>query len=167
MDAETTAAPGHVERTGFEAMLGDYRPVLARLARRYADANDWQDLLQEMQLQLWRSFESYDGRAQPQTWMYRVALNTALSYVRKPRWRHQALDGVPEPTCLGDPRDPLTVLDAFLATLDPLQRSVLLLDLEGVPREQVVEITGLTANAVAVRMTRLRQAFEQFAQEGA
>lgn len=166
MDADMTIAAVDDTRRIFETTLGNCKPMLARLARRYADANDWQDLLQEMSLQLWRSFDGYDGRAQLQTWIYRVALNTALSHVRKPRHRHQALEEAPEPVCLGDPRDPLAVLDAFLATLDPIQRSVLLLDLEGLSREQVAEITGMTANAVAIRMTRLRQAFEQFAQEG-
>ena len=53
------------------------------------------------------------------------------------------------------------MLDRFLAMLDPVQRSVLLLDLEGLPREEVAEVLGLSANAVAVRMTRLRQMFEQ------
>ena len=47
------------------------------------------------------------------------------------------------------------------ALFGPVQRSVLLLDLEGLPREEVAEVLGLSANAVAVRMTRLRQMFEQ------
>ena len=147
--------------TAFTAMVEDNRGALVRLARRYAGADDWQDLLQEMQLQLWRSFDSFDGRAQRSTWLYRVALNTALSHVRKPRREHHALDEVPEPGDGGHAGDPLAVLDAFLDMLDPVQRSVLLLDLEGLPREQVAEVLGLSVNAVAVRMTRLRQLFEQ------
>lgn len=149
----------------FTAMLEDNHPALVRLARRYADADDWRDLLQEMHLQLWRSFRGFDGRARLSTWVYRVALNTALSHVRKPRREHVPLDQVPERGDAGHPVDPADVLDAFLATLDPIPRSVLLLDLEGLPREQVAEVLGLTPNAVAVRMTRLRQAFERFVEE--
>lgn len=147
--------------TAFTAMVRDNQAVLMRLARRHAGPDDWQDLLQEMQLQLWRSFSSFDGRAQASTWLYRVALNTALSHVRKPRRDHRPLDEVPEPGDLGHPLDPMDVLDDFLAMLDPVQRSILLLDLEGLSREQVAEVLGLSANAVAVRMTRLRQLFEQ------
>ena len=145
----------------FTAMVNDNQAALLRLARRYAGADDWQDLLQEMQLQLWRSFRDFDGRAQLSTWVYRVALNTALSHVRKPRREHRPLDEVPEHGDAGHAVDPMSVLDDFLAMLDPVQRSVLLLDLEGLPREQVAEVLGLTPNAVAVRMTRLRQMFEQ------
>lgn len=145
----------------FTAMVEGNRGPLVRLARRYAGPDDWQDLLQEMQLQLWRSFDGYDGRAQRSTWLYRVALNTALSHVRKPRREHAALDDVPEPGDGGHAGGPQDVLDRFLSMLDPLQRSLLLLDLEGLPREQVADVLGLSVNAVAVRMTRLRQMFEQ------
>ncbi|WP_043690116.1 RNA polymerase sigma factor [Luteimonas huabeiensis] len=144
----------------FTAMLQANQPALVRLARRYAGPQDWQDLLQDMHLQLWRSFAGFEGRAQRSTWVYRVALNTALSHVRRPRREHRPLDEAAEPADAGHPLDPLDVLDAFLATLDPVQRSVLLLDLEGLSREQIAEVLGSTPNAVAIRMTRLRQAYE-------
>lgn len=153
------------DNAAFTAMLEANAPALVRLARRYAGPEDWRDLLQEMHLQLWRGFGSFDGRSQLSTWVYRVALNTALSHVRKPLREHVPLEQVPERGDAGHPGDPMHVLDAFLATLDPVPRSVLLLDLEGMPREQVAEVLGLTPNAVAVRMTRLRQAFERFVEE--
>lgn len=145
----------------FTAMVQENHGTLVRLARRYAGPDDWQDLLQDMQLQLWRSFGSFDGRAQRSTWLYRVALNTALSHLRKPRREHSVLDDIPEQGDAGHAVDPMEVLDRFIAMLDPLQRSLLLLDLEGLPREQSAEVLGLSVNAVAVRMTRLRQLFEQ------
>lgn len=145
----------------FSRMVEDSQPALVRLARRYAGQEDWQDLLQDMHLQLWRSFNAFEGRAQRSTWVYRVALNTALSHVRKLRYEHYGLDKIAEQGDGGHVVDPLDVLDAFLATLDPMQRSVLLLDLEGLPREQIAEVLGLTPNAVAVRMTRLRQSYER------
>lgn len=145
----------------FVAMLEDNRGALVRLARRYAGPDDWQDLLQEMQLQLWRSRGGFDGRSLLSTWPYRVALNTALSHVRRPRREHSRLDDIPEPADGGHVRDLMDVLDDLLAMLDPVQRSILLLDLEGLPREQVAEVLGLSVNAVAIRMTRLRQMFER------
>ena len=156
----------HTTESAFNAMLQENQGALERLARRYAGPEDWRDLVQEMHLQLWRSFASFDGRAQRTTWVYRVALNTALSHVRKPRRDHLPLEAAPEPGCTGDTRDLMAVLDEFLAGLEPVSRSLLLLDLEGLPREQVAEVLGLTPNAVAVRMTRLRQAFEQQFLEG-
>ena len=145
---------------GFAAMLRENQAALARLARHYAGADEWQDLQQEMHLQLWRSFPAFDGRAQRSTWVYRVALNTALSHRRKPLREHQRLDPSMEPADPGSAGDAMAVLETFLATLDPVQRGVLLLDLEGLEREQIAEVLGLSPGAVAVRMTRLRQRFE-------
>lgn len=150
----------HQREQEFVSMLRENHAALVRLARHYAGPADWQDLLQEMHLQLWRSHEGFDGRAQRTTWVYRVALNTALSHRRKPAPRHQSLEQIPERGDSGEPVDEIGVLQTFLATLDPVQRSVLLLDLEGLEREQIAEVLGLSANAVAIRMTRLRHAFE-------
>ena len=153
-----TPDPSHPK---FEAMLAQCAPALARIARRYAGPHEQQDLFQDICLQLWRGFRGFDGRAQLSTWVYRVALNTAISHVRKPRREHLPLDRVAEPGDGGSAADAMGAMDAFLASLEPVSRSILLLDLEGCPREQIAEVLGLTPNAVAVRMTRLRQAFEQ------
>lgn len=144
----------------FEHMLQQSQPALVRLARRYAGREDWQDLLQDMQLQLWRSFASFDGRAQLTTWVYRVALNTALGHVRKPRREHATLDAMAEPGDGGHVGDPMVMLEEFLASLDPVSRGVLLLDLEGLSRAQAADVLGISENAAAIRMTRLRKAFE-------
>ena len=148
------------DNAAFTAMLEANAQALVRLARRYAGPEDWRDLLQEMHLQLWRSFGSFDGRAQLSTWLYRVALNTALSHVRKPRREHVPLEAAPERGCSGHAVDPMDVLEEFLAGLEPVARAILVMDLEGLPREQIAEVVGISPNAVAVRMTRLRKAFE-------
>ena len=144
----------------FATLIRDNEGALVRLARHYAAPGEREDLLQEMHLQLWRSLPGFDRRAALATWVYRVALNTALSHRRKPAHREQPLERAPERGDAGVPVDPATVLGDFLAALDPIQRGVLLLDLEGLEREQIAEVMGMSANAVAIRMTRLRRAFE-------
>ena len=147
------------DKPTFEALVRENERALARIARAYAAPQDRDDLQQEMLLQLWRSRDGYEGRARASTWVYRVALNTALSHKRKPRPVHEPLDAAPERGHAHE-GDALLALEGFLANLDPLQRAVLLLDLEGLEREQVADVLGLSANAVAIRLTRLRQAFE-------
>jgi RNA polymerase sigma-70 factor, ECF subfamily len=154
------------DRQAFAKLVRSNERALARIARHYAAREDRDDLLQEILLQLWRSRDSFDGRAQPTTWVFRVALNTALSHRRRPRRDHAPIEAAPERVAMHE-GDALLALEQFLGTLDPLQRAVLLLDLEGVEREQIGEVLGLSANAVAIRLTRLRQAFEShFSEEG-
>ncbi|HET7845330.1 MAG TPA: RNA polymerase sigma factor [Xanthomonadales bacterium] len=152
-------AENPVDQQAFAALVRDNERALARIARHYAAPQERDDLLQEILLQLWRSRDGYDGRARQSTWVYRVALNTALSHKRKPRAVHEPLEAAPERSD-AHAADALLALERFLAGLDPVQRAVLLLDLEGLGRDEVAEVLGLTANAVAIRLTRLRQAFE-------
>lgn len=147
------------DRRAFAALVRDNEQALARIARHYAAPQERDDLLQEILLQLWRSRDGFAGRASAATWVYRVALNTALSHRRQRRRAHEPLEAAPERT-EAPAGDALLALERFLDALDPVQRAVLLLDLEGLSREQAAEVLGLTPNAVAIRLTRLRQAFE-------
>jgi RNA polymerase sigma-70 factor (ECF subfamily) len=140
--------------------MDDNQGRLERLARQYADPADWQDLLQDIHVQLWLSLDSFDGHAQLSTWVYRVALNTAISHRRKWRlpWTREVRDDRGDS---GATHDEMDVLREFLASLGRIDRALLMMDLEDMPREQIGEVLGLSTGAVAVRMTRLKQLFSQ------
>jgi len=142
-----------------EQVIEENAGRLRRIARQYAGENDWQDLLQEICFALWRGLPGFQGRSNLSTWVFRVAVNTALQFVRKRRLPTAPMTR--EPVGSTDVDDPLGVLEAFLAELDPVNRAVLLLDLEGLPREEVADVLGLSPGAVAVRMTRLRHRFNE------
>ena len=144
----------------FQRLLDDNQGRLERLARQYADPADWQDLLQDIHVQLWLSLDSFDGRSLLSTWVYRVALNTAISHRRKPRMppRGEVPDNLGDS---GATHSSLDVLREFLASLGSIDRALLLMDLEDMTREQIAEVLGLSTGAVAVRMTRLKQQFSQ------
>ncbi len=148
----------------FKQVISEHQPQLVRIARHYAGPNDWQDLLQEISISLWKGLPGFEGRASLSTWIYRVAVNTALQQVRKRSIPTEPL--MVEPVASTDVDDPMALLERFLASLDPVNRAVLLLDLEGLPREEIADVLGISAGAVAVRMTRLKQRFsEQFVEE--
>lgn len=135
---------------------------LRRLARAYGGATgEQEDLYQEMLLQLWRSLPSYKGTSAPGTWLYRVALNTALTWLRQASRRpamHQAEDDAHLPPSVAG-RSEAAILDEFLATLSAADRSVLLLYMEGLANGEIADVTGFTPGAVAVRIHRMKQAF--------
>lgn len=142
-----------------EQVIRDNAGRLRRIARQYAGDNDCQDLLQEICVALWRGLPKFEGRSSLSTWVFRVAVNTALQFVRKRQLPTEPISH--DPTGSTDVGDPLAVLEDFLAGLDPVNRAVLLLDLEGLSREEVADVLGLTPGAVAVRMTRLKQRFNE------
>ena len=67
----------------FEQLIKDHGGRILAIARRYADTGAVDDLYQEILVQLWRSIDSFRGDAKPETWVYRIGFNTAMTSVRK------------------------------------------------------------------------------------
>jgi RNA polymerase sigma-70 factor (ECF subfamily) len=156
-----------------------YGAPLERLARAYeADPEIRRDLLQEIHMALWRSFESFDGRCSPRTWTYRVAHNIAASHVmRQRRTRSQALVGLedeelenlPDATSSQQAADRSQALDRLLnliQRLKPLDRHVILSYLEGLDAASIREITGLSPGNVATKIHRIKTVLARQFQQG-
>lgn len=151
----------------FVSWLTEHRGIFLKVSRAYtADAQDQADLQQEMQLQVWRSLPAFRGESQPSTWVYRVCLNTALSWrreERRHRQRVQSADTTPEapapearPGSAHEQTELLEQLYAAIRTLAPAERSLVLLALEGLSYREISDVTGLTENHVGVSLTRAR-----------
>lgn len=153
-----------------------YGAALERLARAYeADPDLRRDLLQEIHVALWRSFQIFDSRCSLRTWVYRVAHNTGATHViRQRRTRAQALVGLEELENLpdvnaGDAADRSHALDRLLSLiqqLKPLDRHVILSYLEGLDAASIAEITGLSAGNVATKIHRIKNMLARRFQQG-
>src|SRR4030095_7264060 len=115
----------------FLALLNAHRGLIHRIARTYATQSvDREDLFQEMVYQLWRSYPSYRRESSPITWLYRVALNTALTAVRKRarRPRLVPLEAGPEPAApqahVHDPE--AAALHRAIGRLEEIERALLM-----------------------------------------
>ena len=145
-----------------------YGTALVRLARAYEPDNERRrDLLQEIHVALWRSFEGFDGHCSLRTWVYRVAHNTATSVVSRPRARRPKLVGLEEVEATTaqaddwerelDDRLAMGRLLELIQRLEPLDRQVILLYLEGVEATAIGEVTGLSAANVATKVHRIKR----------
>lgn len=150
----------------FVSELETHKKILYKVARVYGlTAADRQDLVQETVVALWRSFDQFDGRSKFSTWMYRVALNVALLWVREQRdtFRTVALDGGVLDTTLADeaaddmPLELRMFLGQLIGRLSPLDRALILLNLEGHDHGAIAEVLGLTPTNVATRLSRVKQ----------
>jgi RNA polymerase sigma-70 factor, ECF subfamily len=147
----------------YQQAAAEYGAALARLARGYeADADKQRDLLQEIHLALWRSFEGFDGLCSLRTWVYRVAHNAATSHViRQRRARPDVLVSLDEVEALliepeTDRRVALNQLTELVRRLKPLDRQVILAWLDGMDAGEIGELTGLKPGAVATRVHRIK-----------
>ena len=150
----------------FELLLHEHRRIVFKVAGLYSrSVADRDDLAQDISAQLWRSFASYDeSRAKFSTWMYRIALNVAISQAR--RWpdadrfepletHHLETVGGGEPIAEQDER--LQALHAFIGKLDPLNRALILLYLEDRNYAEMAEVLGISETNAATKIGRIKQ----------
>ncbi len=141
----------------FEAWLQQYGAILHKIARAYANPTDRDDLHQDLLLALWDALPFYRAESQPQTFIYRVALNRALNWTRSRR-PHVPLPDLPAP--IRD-TDQLDQLYAAIAQLPELDRSLILLHLDGLTYAEITQVLGLTETNIGARLTRLRQRLKE------
>lgn len=154
----------------FQMWLEAHRGIFVKVARSFArEPSDTADLQQEMLLQLWNALGSYAGEAKPSTWIYRVCLNTALTWQRSITRRerrfvsfadtdtkHAPIDAASPADRAGD-GELLDKLYAAIHQLPHTDRALVLLSLDGLAYREITEITGLTENHVGVALTRARK----------
>ena len=149
----------------FLARLENHQRILFKVAYLYCrDRDDRQDLVQEMLIQCWRSYERFDERVQFSTWLYRVAVNVAISHFRREGVRIR--DTVPLEECgldlsaadalFDDDGDNMRALRQLINGLDELNRALILLFLEGFNSEEIAAVVGISASNVSTRISRLK-----------
>ncbi len=140
--------------------------ALDRLAAGYeASPEKRLDLRQEIHFQLWRSFEVFDGRCSLKTWTFRVAHNTAVSFVNRERRANSRLVDLEEivETAPAPGWEPdidrhraLEHLSELILSLKPLDRQIMISHLEGMDGASIAEITGLSPANVAMKVHRIK-----------
>jgi RNA polymerase sigma-70 factor (ECF subfamily) len=160
----------------YEEAAATYGAALERLARAYeADRDKRQDLLQEIHLALWRSFEHFAQRCSPRTWVYRVAHNVAASHVVRQQRTYAGLvsleeiEGVPvgqEGEAAADRSAALERLFRLIQRLKPVDRQVILSYLEGMDAATIGEITGVSPANVAMKIHRIKSILTRRFQKG-
>jgi RNA polymerase sigma factor (sigma-70 family) len=154
----------------FVAALSAHRGILYKVANAYCRTpDDRGDLVQEMTVQLWRAFSRYDPAQRLSTWMYRIALNVAISFYRK-EWRRRrdlvpldepAVDFAAADRALDGASDDLRRLHQRLKTLGELDRALVLFYLDGHTHHEIAALMGLTATNVSTRIGRIKKKLQQ------
>lgn len=160
----------------FQNLLEGHKKLIFKVAGAYCrHPEERQDLIQEISLQLWRAFPGYDPKRKFSTWLYRIALNVAISFARKAAAREHRLvvldEEMPSAEAASAPRDDIRgegeieFLHRFIAGLDELNRALMLLYLEENSYAEIAEILGITETNVATKISRLKQRIREASQK--
>ena len=149
----------------FLSLINQHRGIIFKISRLYRDSpEDREDLFQEIVFQLWKSFPAFKGTASTGTWLYRIALNTAISSFRKKTPDIRYTDALPD-LAEGQPSEELAHRqEQFFAAMkhcDDSEKTIITLYLEGLSYQQIAGITGMTENNVGVRLNRIKSKIQK------
>ena len=141
--------------------------IIHKVTRIYCDnVDDRKDLFQEILIQLWKSYGSFKEQSKFSTWMYRVAINTAITAFKRGAKKNLKAQFVKDlPPVADDEYDTdleenLNLLHVAIGRLTGIEKSIILLYLEDKSYEEIAEITGITQNYVRVKMNRIKKKLE-------
>jgi RNA polymerase sigma factor (sigma-70 family) len=154
-----------MDETQFLSLIRKHQGIIHKICRLYRDSReDREDLFQEITFQLWKSLPSFKGQAQVSTWIYRVALNTAIASFRKKRPDITYASEIPD---LAEdlPDEELTIrserLFVAMKQLNDSEKAIIALYLEELSYQQIAEVTGINENYVGVKLNRIKNKIQK------
>ncbi len=153
----------------FLSVIESHKGILYKIANSYCkDNEDRNDLIQEIIVQLWKSFETYNDQYKYSTWIYRIALNVAISFYRKENRRkeiaHPITDSIlnfAETSSTNDTEKNINLLLQFISELKELDKALMLLYLEERSHREIAEIIGISETNVATKIGRIKTILKQ------
>lgn len=148
----------------FLQIITENQGIIHKVCSIYCDLEeDRRDLFQEILVQLWKSYPTFRNESKFSTWMYRVALNTAITSFKKDK-RQPDRSSIPYESLqlaeeMYDSRaeEQIRILNKAVSQLTGIEKSIILLFLEDKKYEEIAEITGITQNYVRVKMNRIKK----------
>jgi RNA polymerase sigma-70 factor (ECF subfamily) len=154
----------------FLQLIGDNKGILFKISNSYCrNRDDREDLIQEIIYQLWKSARNFDSTRKFSTWVYRIALNVAISYYRKQRRSGlriafgadlhlmELADGREDP----ETDEKVDILQQFISQLNELDKALMILYLEERSYREIAEILGITETNVATKLGRIKGRLKQ------
>jgi RNA polymerase sigma-70 factor, ECF subfamily len=143
--------------------------IIYKVANSYCNnVEDRKDLVQEIIVQLWKSFDNYSDEYKYSTWMYRIALNTAISFYRKQNRRKDVSNPLSndilylvDTGVINEIEENIGFLQQFIAELKEFDRALMLLYLEEKSQKEIGEIMGISMSNVATKVNRIKKILKQ------
>jgi RNA polymerase sigma-70 factor, ECF subfamily len=161
-------------QAAFVKLVQEHRLIVHKICNLYgATHHDRQDLFQEIIVQLWKAYPKFRGEAKFSTWLYRIALNTAISDLRRQKKYISPIDpdhlpaGLPEVQYPKEQEEQVQQLYAAIDQLTEIEKALVMLYLEDKPYEEMEEILGINQNNLRVKMNRIKDKLRKLTKEAA
>ena len=153
----------------FLSILESHKGIIYKVANSYCkEEEDRKDLIQEIIIQLWQSFDKYDSRFKWSTWIYRIALNTSISFYRKSKIRNEktvTLNSVIKSSLEEEEQTEmdaeLVILQKLIRELKEIDRALIILYLDGKSQKEISEILGITPTNISTKIARIKKTLKK------
>lgn len=156
------------EESLFLENLQQHKGIIHKVSRMYADtAEDREDLVQEIMLRLWHSFKSFEGRSAMSTWIYRVAMNTAITFLRKEKAKPAMVtDDSPvlQSRAFETDNSDEIKLELFykaVKELNPVEKALIFFFMEGLSHREISAQLGISENNARVKLNRTKEKLQR------
>lgn len=147
-------------------MIRENERVIYKVASFYVgDDQPLSDLYQEVVINLWKAYPNFRGESKPSTWMYRIALNTCVTFFRRSKNKPSAIDITVDVPDVEDNSEDIKELYRLINKLGKIERALVLLYLDEKPYKEIAEITGLSATNVATKLARIKEKLKKMSNE--
>ena len=167
-DSKTDETMNALERQ-FAQTVAEHKSTIYTVCYMFSqDADEVNDLFQEVLVNLWKGFEGFEHRSDIKTWIYRVALNTCISIDRKKKRRSSEVRLTMDINLFKDSDEDTKQVDMLhkrISKLQPFDRAIVLLWLENLSYEEIGQIVGITTKNVSVRLFRIREQLKQMSND--
>jgi len=153
----------------FLSIIDRHKGIIYKVANAYCKEDiDREDLIQEIIIQLWSSLESYNAQYKLSTWIYRIALNTSISFYRKNKRRKENTISLSPVLEIKDPAEPdrfenrdFQQLKNFIQELKEIDKAIFLLYLDGFKYKEIATMMAVSATNVATKISRIKNALKE------
>ena len=154
-----------MNETAFLTLMAEHQGIIHKICRLYRDSReDREDLFQEITFQLWKSFPSFKGNSLISTWLYRIALNTAIASYRKEKPTIDYVETLPEFAVVHQYEELILRQERLLTAMKQLsesEKAIIALYLDDLSYLQIAEILGISENNVGVKINRIKTKIQQ------
>lgn len=158
------------DKEKFIRILKEHKRIIIKVIYSYCkDSEDRKDLEQEIVFQIWRSLKSYDERCKVSTWIYRVALNVAITHYRKESARNEknttleeSIFQIAEDDSSEEERNKQELLYQLINRFDPLNKAIIILYLEDKSYRDISELLGISETNVGTKLNRMKNQLKEY-----
>ena len=160
--------PG-TDKQSFVSLINEHQSLIYKVCNSYcSEPAERQDLFQEIIIQLWKSWPQFRGEARFSTWLYRIALNTAISGLRKKKLPVTSLETVPKavemPAETSDQQEQQDALNVAISRLSSIEKAIVMMYLDDRSYEEMEAVFGISQNTLRVKMNRIKEKLRKLTQ---